>query len=57
MYIGSTVDIFGDNDQTFTGLLFQESEFAAYPEVLCVDATHKLIELCMPVYCMLTNEV
>ena len=58
MYVGSTIDIFGDNDQKFTGLLFQDKlmkvNFAAYTEVLCVDATYKLTELCMPVYLMLT---
>ena len=58
IYVGSTVDIFGDNDQKFTSSLFLNKLmkvcFATYPEVLCVDATYTLTELHMPVYLMLT---
>lgn len=55
--LGSTVDIFSDEDDTFTGLLFQDSvmksSFASYPEVLMIDATYKLNELRMPLYLMI----
>lgn len=55
--VGSTVEIFTDDQNTFTGLFFQDgimkAVFAAYPEVLLVDATYKLNELRMPVYLLL----
>ena len=42
------------------GLLFQEREmkttFSAYPELLCLDATYKLLELGLPVYLMLSED-
>lgn len=51
------MEILTDEDKTFSGLLFQDglmkTTYAAYPEVLMVDATYKLIELRMPVYLML----
>ena len=56
-FLGSTVEIFTDNQNTFTGLFFQDSImktfFVAYPEVLLVDTTYKLNELRMPVYLLL----
>ena len=55
--LGSTVDIFSDEGNTFTGILFQDSVmkslFASYPEVLMIDATYKLNELRMPLYLMI----
>lgn len=55
--LGFTVDIFSDEDDTFTVLLFQDSvmksSFASYPEVLMIDATYKLNELRMPLYLMI----
>ena len=46
-----------DDTKTFSGLLFRDglmkTNFAAYPEVLMVDATYKLNELRMPLYLML----
>ena len=51
--VGSAVDVFIDESNTFTGLLFQDglmkTTYAAYPEDLLVNATYKLNELCMPV--------
>ena len=51
------MEIFTDDQNTFTGLFFQDgimkAVFAAYPEVLLVDATYKLNELRMPVYLFL----
>jgi len=55
---GSTVEVFADEDKQFTGLLFQDktmkATYAAYPEVLFVDATYKLNNLRMPLYIFLT---
>ena len=51
------MEIFTDDQNTFTGLFFQDgimkAVFAAYPEVLLVDATYKLNELRMPVHLFL----
>ena len=54
--LGSTVEVFTDDDKTFTGLFFQDSlmkaTFGVYPEVLMIDATYKLSELRLPLYLM-----
>ena len=46
-----------DENKTFSGLLFQDAimktTFAAFPELLMVDATYKLNELRMALYLML----
>ena len=51
------MSIFTDDDNTFTGLFFQDhlmkSSFASYPEIIFIDATYKLNELRMPLYLML----
>ena len=33
-----------------------KQNFAAYPELVCVDATYKLLELHFPVYVMLIKD-
>ena len=42
------------------GIYFQDEEmkqvFAAYPELICIDATYKLLELRFPVYIMLVED-
>ena len=57
LHVVSTVDIFSDEENTFTGILFQDSimksYFASYPEVLMIDTTYKLNELRMPLYLMI----
>ena len=30
--------------------------FAAYPELLCTDATYKVLELCLPLYIMFAED-
>ena len=54
--IGSSVEVCVQED-TFSGLFFQDgimkSTFAAFPELLLVDATYKLNNLRMPLYLML----
>lgn len=49
------MEVFVTEDKVFNGLLFQDAlmNFAAYPEVLMVDATYKLNELRMPLYLMI----
>ena len=51
------MEVFVTEDKVFNGLLFQDAlmkeTFAAYPEVLMVDATYKLNELRMPLYLMI----
>ena len=46
-----------DNNNIMTGLFFQDAEmkstFSRFPEVLLVDATHKVNNLNMPLYAML----
>ena len=54
---GSTVEILCDEDKILVGIVFQDgsmkSTFAAFPEVLLIDATYKLTDLRMPVYLMM----
>ena len=54
---GSTVEILCDEDKNLVGIIFQDgimkSTFAAFPEVLLIDATYKLTDLRMPVYLMM----
>ena len=42
------------------GIYFQDEEmkqiFGAYPELVCIDATYKLLELRFPVYIMLIED-
>ena len=53
-----TVLVNSDND--LHGIFFQgegmKQAFAAYPELLCIDATSKLLELCLPLYIMLAED-
>ena len=55
--LGSTVNLFIDEQRIFTGLFFQDAgmkyNFECYPEVLMVDATYKLNEFRMPLYLMM----
>ena len=56
-HAGSTVEILCDEDKKLVGIVFQDgimkSTFAAFPEVILIDATYKLTELRMPVYLMM----
>ncbi len=49
-----------DEENVFKGLFFQDKQmcdvFDAYPELLCVDATYKLLDLRLPVYLMLSED-
>ena len=54
---GTTVEILCDEDKNLVGIIFQDgimkSTFAAFPEVLLIDATYKLTDLRIPVYLMM----
>ena len=48
------------NDNVLQGIYFQDHEmrqcFSSYPELVCVYATYKLIELRFPLYIMLVED-
>ena len=55
--LGSTVEVYTNDEKEFTGLFFQDNimkvTYAACPELIMVDATYKLNELWMPLYLIL----
>ena len=59
-YVGATVDIFSDDNKQFKGLYFQDNSmkqcFHAYPEVVFLDATYKLLEIGIPIYLLLCED-
>ena len=59
--LGATVEVITeDESDALQGIFFQDEEmksiFAAYPELVCIDATYKLLELRLPVYIMLVED-
>lgn len=52
LMIGSTTEVVADDDSNLLGVFYQDSSmkcgYEAFPEMLFVDATHKLNELRMP---------
>ena len=52
-----TLEVFADQDENLMGIFYQDNSmiqlYAAFPEVLFVDATHKVNELRMPLYIFL----
>ena len=56
---GATVDVFCDSDRKFQGLFLQDRSmremFKAFPELLCMDATYKLLNLGFPLYLFLAE--
>ena len=57
---GAVVEVLADDDGMFKGLFFQDKHmmqaFSAYPELLCLDATYKLLQLRLPVFLMLVED-
>ena len=55
-----SVDILADENDIFCGIFIQDPEmretFAAFPEILFLDATYKLLELSYPVYLFLCED-
>lgn len=51
------MEVLVNQSEVIQGMFFQDQEmkqvFAAYPELVCVDATYKLLKLHFPVYLML----
>ena len=49
-----------NEEEVFYGLLFQDIQmkqiFSAYPELFCIDATYKLLELRFPLYIILVED-
>ena len=56
-FAGVSVEVYCDPGKNLKGMFFQDQQmmqtFKVYPELLCLDATYKLIELRLPVYIML----
>ena len=52
--LGATVEVYFDENRKFKGLFFQDGPmsdaFRAYPEIVFIDATYKLLELGIPTY-------
>ncbi len=57
---GASVEVRCDADKNLKGIFFQDQAmmeaFQAYPELVCIDATYKLLELRLPVYSMLCED-
>ena len=58
--IGATVEVLVNDSNVLCGLYFQDKEmkqvFTAYPELLCIDATYKLVNLRFPFYILLAED-
>ena len=57
---GACVDVIVKDENIFQGIFFQDEDmkqvFASYPELVCIDATYKLLELRCPLYIMLVED-
>lgn len=58
--VGATVEVYSDDSKNFKGLFFQDDlmkqAFQAYPEIVFMDATYKLLELGLPTYLFLSED-
>ncbi len=54
------MEVLVNEENVFGGIFFQDVQmqqiFSAYPELVCVDATYKLLELRLPLYIMLVED-
>ena len=54
------MEVFSDEDHVLKGIFFQDqimlTTFQAYPELLCVDATYKLLQIVFPTYIFLCED-
>ena len=54
------MEVLVNESNLLVGIYFQDVEtkqiFSAYPELICIDATYKLLELRFPVYIMLVED-
>ena len=55
------MEVYSDDQKNLKGLFLQDQEminiFRAYPELLCLDATYKLLELGLPTYIILCEDL
>ena len=60
VHLGASVEVYSDEEKNFKGLFFQDQQmkhaFQAYPELVCIGATYKLLELGLPTYLMLCED-
>ena len=58
--IGANVEVYSDEDKNFKCLFFQDSQmkpaFEAYPELIFIDATYKLLEHGLITYLLLCED-
>ena len=58
--LGAQVAVLVDDNKALCGLFFQDQSmidtFNAYPEIIFVDATYKLLELSLPVFLILCED-
>ena len=59
-YVGAVVEVTVNSENVLSGIYFQDGLmkeiYQQYPEILFVDATHKLNELRMPLYVLLVED-
>ena len=52
--------VYSGERKNFKGLFFQDGQmkhvFQAYPEIIIIDATYKLLELGLPMYLLLSED-
>ena len=60
-FIGSTAEVVADGESNLLGLFYQDSSmkcaYEAFPEMIFVDATHKLNESRMPLFQQLFTNI
>ena len=60
IFLGATIELLIKEGDQFQGIFIQDREmqqvFSAYPEILFIDATYKLLELRFPVYVVLVED-
>ena len=58
--VGSSVHVMANDQKELLGVHFQDDQmkktFDAYPEILFIDATYKLLELRFPLYIILIED-
>ena len=58
--LGAVVEVTVNGENVLSGIYFQDKimreTYQRYPEILFVDATHKLNELRMPLYVLLVED-
>ena len=59
-FVGAVVEVTVNSDNVLSGIYFQDAymieNYKRFPEMLFIDATHKLNELRMPLYVLLVED-